>query len=134
MKKMTKVVFVLAMILASLGLTGCDKYTSSWSASLYVHSNTSSNAYMDFWTFKGTVAHTMKCKNESGVLSYSAKLEKGNAVIYVDYDGTKKELFKINGGEEVNSSLNTLKQGPVYVIVETDGVCENGKFYFDIKD
>ena len=134
MKKMTKIILILTMVLTSIGLTGCGKYISSWSATAYVHTNTSTYGYMNFWTFSGTEVHTMKCKNESGTLYYSATLEKGNAVIYVDYDGDKKELFKISDGGEVNSSLDITGKGTVYVIVETDGKCENGEFEFEIKD
>ena len=133
MKKMTKAILALVMVIASLSLTGCGKYTSSWSASAYVHSNTSTYAYMNFWTFKGTQVHTMKCKNETGTLIYSGKLEKGNVVVYVDYDGTKKELFRLSEGEEVSAALNDLKNGTVYVIFETDGKCENGEFEFEIE-
>ena len=131
--KITKVILALVMALATLSFTGCGKYTSSWSASAYVHTNTSTYAYMDFWTFKGTQVHTLKCKNESGTLTYSGKLEKGNVIVYVDYDGTKKELFRLGEGEEINSSLKYLKEGTVYVIFETDGKCENGEFEFEIE-
>ena len=82
--KITKVILALVMALATLSFTGCGKYTSSWSASAYVHTNTSSYAYMDFWTFKGTQVHTLKCKNESGTLTYSGKLEKGNVIVWRD--------------------------------------------------
>ena len=133
MKKIAKVTLIMITVLASLCLTGCGKYVSSWSASAYVHTNTSSYAYMDFGTFKGTQVHTLKCKNETGTLNYSGKLEKGNVIVYVDYDGTKKELFKLSDGEEINSSLKNLKEGTVYVIFETDGKCENGEFEFEIE-
>ena len=77
MKKIAKVTLIMITVLASLCLPGCGKYVSSWSASAYVHTNTSTYAYMDFWTFKGTQVHTLKCKNETGTLNYSGKLEKG---------------------------------------------------------
>ena len=54
-------------------------------------------------------------------------------IVYVDYDGTKKELFKLSDGEEINSSLKDLKEGTVYVIFETDGKCENGEFEFELE-
>ena len=79
------------------------------------------------------ILHTLKCKNETGTLNYSGKLEKGNVIVYVDYDGTKKELFKLSDGEEINSSLKDLKEGTVYVIFETDGKCENGEFEFELE-
>ena len=82
MKKIAKVTLIMITVLASLCLTGCGKYVSSWSASAYVHTNTSSYAYMDFWTFKGTQVHTLKCKNETGTLNYSGKLEKGNVIVW----------------------------------------------------
>ena len=121
------------LILMCFALTGCGKYISSWSASAYVHSNTSKLAYMDFGTFSGTQVHTLKVKEESGTLKYTAKLETGSATVYVDYDGEKKELFSIKDGESKEGSLKDLKEGKIYVIVETDGKCENGEFEFELE-
>ena len=101
---------------------------------MYVHSNTSHSAYMNFGTLNGTEVQTLKCKEETGTLKYSAKLDTGNATVYIDYDGEKKELFKIGAGEEIEDSFDGLKEGKIYVIVETDGKCEEGKFEFELEE
>ena len=134
MKTNYRMLIVIVMLFGMLCMTGCAKYTASWSASLYAHSNTSESASMSFWTFTGTEVQTLKCKDKTGTLKYSAKLEIGSATVYIDYDGEKKELFKIGAGEEIEDSFDGLKKGKIYVIVETDGKCEEGKFEFVIVE
>ena len=134
MKKNYKMWIITVMLIGTLCLTGCAKYISSWSATMYVHSNTSHSAYMNFGTLNGTEVQTLKCKEETGTLKYSAKLEIGSATVYIDYDGEKKELFKIGAGEEIEDSFDGLKEGKVYIIVETDGKCEEGKCEFEIEE
>ena len=134
MKTNYRMLIVIVMLFGMLCMTGCTKYTASWSASLYAHSNTSDSASMSFWTFTGTEVQTLKCKDKTGTLKYSAKLEIGSATVYIDYDGEKKELFKIGAGEEIEDSFDGLKKGKIYVIVETDGKCEEGKFEFAIVE
>jgi len=133
MKKKSLLLIIMVLTAASICLTGCGKYISSWSATMYVHSNTSDSAYMDFSTFNGTEVQTLKCKEETGTLKYSASLGVGKAVIYIDYDGEKKELFSISGGENIEESFAGLKKGKVYIIVETEDKCEDGKFEFEIE-
>ena len=134
MKKNYKMWIITVMLIGTLCLTGCAKYISSWSATMYVHSNTSHSTYMNFGTLNGTEVQTLKCKEETGTLKYSAKLDTGSATVYIDYDGEKKELFKIGAGEEIEDSFDGLKEGKIYIIVETDGKCEEGKFEFEIEE
>ena len=99
-----------------------------------VHSNTSSSSYMSFSSFNGTKTFKMNCNSASGgLLEYSAKLETGSATVYYDHDGNKTELFTIRGGEEIASTAVPVSQGPVYVIVETNEKCKEGKFDFNLK-
>lgn len=132
MKKIRMMAAVI-MLLMSFSLTGCGKYVASWSASAYAHSNTSDSAFMDFWTFKGTEVLNLQCKNEPGTLKYSAELKTGKATVYIDHDGEKKELFSIKDGENKEGSLPDLKEGKIYILVETDGKCENGEFNFELE-
>ncbi|MBR4344415.1 MAG: hypothetical protein IKP88_17235 [Lachnospiraceae bacterium] len=134
MKKIRVTVICIILVLVMGCFTGCSKYTSSWSASAFIHSNTPNNALMSFWKFSGTIVHTLVCKDSSKeVLNYSANLKKGKITVYYDDDGTKKELFTIKEGEEITSEILKLHEGTVYVIVETDGECENGELEFNIK-
>ena len=132
---MRKTLFaVLLALILLLCLAGCSKYSSHYSAVMSVSSNTSNNAYMSFSSFKGTRAFKMNCKSGSeGVLEYSGKLEVGSATVYYDNGGSKTELFSIKGGEKVETSALKVNPGTVYVIVETDGKCEEGRFDFSLR-
>jgi hypothetical protein len=132
---MRKTVFSLLLALMLLVcLAGCTRYSSHYSALMFVHSNTSHSSYMSFSSFNGTKTFKMNCNSASGgLLEYSAKLETGSATVYFDHDGKKTELFTIMGGEEIASTAVPVSQGPVYVIVETNEKCKEGKFDFNLK-
>ena len=68
-----------------------------------------------------------------GDLKYTASLESGNATIYYDYVGTKTELVSVSGGDELDDHGGYIEAGTVYVIVETDGKCQNGKIHIEIE-
>ena len=128
------VFFLLLALMLLLCLTGCSRYSSHYSAMILVHSNTTDSSYMSFSSFNGTKTFKMNCKSASGgLLEYSAKLESGSATVYYDHDGNKTELFSIRGGEEIASTAVPVSQGPVYVIVETNEKCKEGKFDFNLK-
>lgn len=115
-----------------LSLVGCSKYPSKYKAVGFVHSNESSSAFMDFYSFDGRIAFKLKSTGE-GDLKYSAKLESGSATVYYDFYGTKTELFSISSGDEINSHGGYIEAGTVYVIVETNGECQNGNFRFSLE-
>lgn len=128
--KKTLTVIVAAFML--LSLVGCSKYPSKYKAVGFVHSNESSSAFMDFYSFDGRIAFKLKSTGE-GDLKYSAKLESGSATVYYDFYGTKTELFSISSGDEINSHGGYIEAGTVYVIVETNGECQNGNFRFSLE-
>jgi hypothetical protein len=82
---------------------------------------------------KGSKVLKMKTKEEGKTLEYSGSLAEGKVTVYYDEDGTKKELFTISGGEKVENSITLQTKGRLYVIVETEGKSESGKFQFEIK-
>ena len=132
--KKRSLVFVFAVLLAML-LAGCSPYVSSYKALMMVTSNVSDSAYMSFSSLDGSNVFTLKAKQDGAVLKYSGEVAgSGAATVYYDDDGTKKELFKLGAGEKVDDSLTLPQAGKVYVIVETDGICEDGKFTFDIEE
>ena len=131
MKKVVTLIF--AAMFCLLCLAGCCPYKSSYKAVAFVHSNNEDSAKMNFSEFEGTIVFELKCKNASQAkLKYSAKLQKGNAQIYYDHDGTKKKLFSAREGEQVNGSVKGLTNETVYIIVETNGKCEDGEMTFEV--
>lgn len=131
---MKKHLFVLVIIVLSFFcFVGCVKYSSSYSAIASVRTNTSDTASYSFSSFKGRMVFKLKCKDGcSGQLSYSAKLDSGNLTVYVDHDGTKRELVSLKSGDNISSSVSGISKGTVYIIIETDGKCEEGSFRFDL--
>ena len=72
-----------------LSLAGCSKYSPKYKAVGFVHSNDSSSAYMNFYSFEGRMVFRLNSPGE-GAVKYSAKLESGTATVYYDYLGTSR--------------------------------------------
>lgn len=128
---MKKVLAVIVAVVLLLSFAGCGKYSSSYKAVAFVHSNESTSAFMSFYSFDGRMVFKLKSAGE-GDLKYSAKLETGSATVYYDYYGTRTELFSINSGDELDSHGGYIESGTVYVIFETNGECRNGEFHFSL--
>ena len=129
---MKRLLSLISSMIVLLLLAGCAKYSSSYNAVGFAHSNSSASAVMSFHSFDGTIVFKLKSHGE-GDLKYAAKLESGNVTVYYDYNGTKSELFSIGSGEKMDSHGGYVESGTVYVIVETGGECLNGEFSFSIE-
>ncbi len=129
--KMIKTVFAAAAASAVM-LTGCAKYTSSYSAVGFVHNNSSDSAFMDFYKFEGTMVFSLDY-GEGSRLVYSGKLESGTARIFYDSNGSKEKLFTLESGNEISSEMFLYGEETLYIIVETEDGCENGSLKFEVK-
>lgn len=78
MKRIIPLLVSAAMLLC---LSGCGRYSSSYKAIGFVHSNESNSAFMSFHSFEGRMVFKLKSDGE-GELKYSAKLEDGKASVY----------------------------------------------------
>ena len=133
MRKFVILVLSALLLLSCITLSGC-KYVSSFSATILVQSNTSDSGFMRFDSFTGTYVFKFKCTEESsGTLNYKAKLNSGHLKVYYDNDSEKKELFTLKSNETIESSIDSLKEGTIYVIVETDGKCQEGDLSFSLE-
>ena len=131
MKKILPILILISLCLVCLVcFAACSKYNSHYSAFLLITSNTSKSASIRFTSLNGTKVFKLK---SDGVLNYSAKLIGGSATVFYDYNGTKMELFSIGAGQEVGPASVNVTPGTVYVIVETNGKCEEGQFSFDVE-
>lgn len=127
------IAFAAALMLCALCMSGCSKYSSSYRAVGFVHSNVGSSAFMNFYTFEGRMAFTLRQQaNSSGMLKVNARLEDGSATVYYD-DGEKRELFSIGAGEALDTTYGPFDSSTVYILVETTQSCQNGEFSFEIE-
>ena len=134
MKRIFMTIIAAVCIAISVFTAGCSKYVSHYSAIGLVRTNTAHHASMSFSSFEGTNVCTLKVKDDGGKISYSANLEKGSAIVYYDFDGTKQELFTISAGESIDSALENMPKGNVDIIIETSEKCEEGRFEFTVSD
>lgn len=134
MRKPVVAVAVLLALVLVLCVSGCSRYNSHFRALLLITSDTSDSGYMKFSNFTGTKVFKFNCrKGALGDLEYSGFLEGGKATVYYDDGGEKTELFTLEGGQSEVNATAKVNPGTVYVIVETDGTCEEGKFSFKLR-
>ena len=131
MKLKTRLPLVAMFILICVCFNGC-KYVSSFSATVCIHSSSSDSGSIQFESLTGTYVFKMKPES-TNTLYYTAKLGSGSLKVYYDNDDEKKELFTLNSGEAKEFTLTPLKSGTLYVIIETNGKCENGDLSFSLK-
>ena len=131
MKLKTRLPLVAMFILICVCFNGC-KYVSSFSATVCIHSSSSDSGFIQFDSLTGTYVFKMKPES-TNTLYYTAKLGSGSLKVYYDNDDEKKELFTLHSGESADAFLTPLKSGTLYVIIETDGECENGDLSFSLK-
>ena len=134
MKKRSKRLLILVMALCALVLlSGCMKYSSSYKAGTLMNSNSHTSPFMEFSTFSGTMAYQLNTGNAATAkIEAKASLAGGSAKVWYD-DGTKKELFSISGGEEVEETYGPFESNTVYIIVESAGEMTGGSFHFTVK-
>ena len=125
---------LLALCLTACGITFTSSdHVSSYRATMLVRTETSGSARMSFMTLNGRIVFKLRSGGADAV-GASAKLETGSATVYYDAGGTKTEWFTVTAGEEVECSAGPLEKGTVYVIIETEGKCEEGNFRFEVSD
>ncbi len=126
---------VLFILLAGLAcLTSCTKYSSHYSAVMLVQTNTQKEASVHFSTLSGRMVLKMKSTSDSEQrLDYSVSLGEGSLSIKVDCAGTTTDLPGLNGGDSHSGNLDNIGVGTVYVIIETDGKCRDGKLEFTLE-
>ncbi len=140
MKKFFTVLLVVVLLTGCFTLSACDnKYLSRYNAtsmSKSVGFDLSATSYqLTFGKFNGVLS--FKLTNKSGseaTLFYSITLGDGSAKVYYDYADEKVELIDLSSQKVADSQLAKIPaRAKVYIIIESDGDCFNGKFYFDMQ-
>lgn len=130
MKKLS----LLATSAAALLLSSCSGYVSHWNARMFVHSNTSHSALMEFDEFSGLMVLNMRASEGNGsTLKYETKLGEGKFTIsYATDEKVAQEIFTIEGGQTKNDTWTVPAIGAFYLLVESEGTAKNGKFEFNL--
>ncbi len=136
MKKNVSVIMAVITLVLCFALSACaNKYVSRYNATLMVRTNTSNNALVTFDTFSGT--HVIKLKNNGAdevFITYEATLGEGNVKVYYDFNDEKLNLFEIESNGSVDSKTETFTGNKtIYIIIESDGECSDGKFSFVLE-
>lgn len=135
MKKILGVIIAVATLLLCITLSACGSgYSSGYSATMMVRTNTPDKATVSFGSFNGT--YVMELKNNGGeaFISYEATLEEGNIKVYYDFNGEKLSLFEIATDGSVEAKTETFTGNKtIYVIIESDGKCTEGRFSFTLE-
>ncbi|MCR5589898.1 MAG: hypothetical protein K6F73_00020 [Lachnospiraceae bacterium] len=130
---MKKKTLAIAVILCVICLSGCVSVASeSFSAVGFTHGNTKTSAFMEFKKFRGNMVFALE-PGEGGRIHCNADLEAGKITVYEKTDSGREELFKINAGEDVDTSFSS-DEAKITVIVETDEACENGNIRFEVEE
>lgn len=133
MKKVVSVIAVAVMIVLCFTLSACgNKYSSKYSATLLVQTNLSTEGSVSFGSFKGTnVIKFKKRGSEEVYITYVASLGEGKINVYYDYNDEKLNLFDISTNGNLEGRTETFSgDKTVYIIIESDGKCEDGRFEF----
>lgn len=123
---------VLAVLVLALGLAGCSKYVTHYSAIGHATTNDSDSASMSFMEFDGTEVFKLKCSGDQAAIRYSGQLKTGALSVYYDCGGEKQELFSLRSGDDVHGTGGELPKNTVYIIVETSEKCTNGALSFEV--
>ncbi|MCM1261038.1 MAG: hypothetical protein NC222_08880 [Staphylococcus sp.] len=121
----------LCFVLSACG----NKYVSKYSATLMVQTNTSNKATVSFDTFSGTYVIQLKNNGaDKGFITYEASLGEGNVNVYYDYNDEKISLFELKTNDSVAEKTEFFMGNKIiYIIIESDGKCNDGSFSFVLE-
>ncbi len=79
----------------------------------------------------------MKLKNNGAdevFITYEATLREGNIKVFYDFHDVKLNLFDIESDGSVDSKTETFTGNKtIYIIIESDGTCNDGSFSFVLE-
>ena len=127
---------IFALSAATLLLASCSSFNSHWTANMFIHSNNSHSAYMEFGEFDGLIVFDLRANDSNGMnLKYDLSLGEGSFTISYAYSEEKDdqgEIVKIADGEKKEDTFTLPKEGVFHLLVESEGKAKTGNFHFDL--
>lgn len=136
MKKFASVIVATVVVVLCFTLSACGtKYKSKYNAKLMAEEIKTNEASVSFDSFSGTYVIKFNDKGDNKVsISYKATLKEGNVKVYYDYNDEKLDLFAIGAAGSKEGKTEAFTRGnTIYVIIESDGNCGEGKFSFTLE-
>ncbi|MBD5092216.1 MAG: hypothetical protein HDT36_02395 [Clostridiales bacterium] len=136
MKKFASIIIAVLIVVLCFTLTACGtKYKSNCSSTAMVETKDSNSATVSFGTFSGRyVIKFNDTIKESTVITYNATLEEGSIKVYYDFGDEKLSLFEIGTDGSVEGKSEAFARNKtVYIIIESDGKCNECSFSFALK-
>ena len=135
MKKLARVIIAAAALALCFTLSACgNKYVSHYSAMLMVRENAPNKASVSFDSFSGTYVIIKNKSADEVFINYEATLGEGNIKVYYDFDGEKLNLFEIGANGSVDGKTEAFTGNKtIYIIIESDGECSDGRFSFALE-
>ena len=136
MKKFAKIIIATALLVLCFALSACgNSYSNNYSSTAMTTENTPTKASVSFDTFSGT--YVIKLRNtgdDEAVIAYNATLKQGNIEVYYDFNGEKLSLFEIGPDGSVKEKTEAFTgKKTIYIIIESDGKCNEGSFSFVLE-
>ncbi len=136
MKKFAGIIVAVMALVLCFALSACTNgYASNYSGTAIVTTRTSNETSISFGSFSGTCAMQLKNQGADEVyLTYEASLEEGNIKVYYDFNGEKLDLFEIGTDGSIKGKTEAFTGNKtIYVIIESDGTCNEGSFSFALE-
>ncbi|MBQ1870922.1 MAG: hypothetical protein II147_01910 [Lachnospiraceae bacterium] len=134
MKKRISLLLILVLILSTMSLTGCGKYSSSYTATMLVTTQDKTSASMHFSTFNGSKVFKLKTGDEDMSLRVYGKLEKGNVEVYCDFGKVLRQLLVMDDDSEFETSIDIPAKSTLYILIESKGEAQEGKYEFELTE
>lgn len=136
MKKFASIIIVIVMFVLCFALSACgNKYHSKYNSTLMVEEKTTNKASVSFDSFNGT--YVIKFRNTGSdkvCISYKAALKEGSFKAYYDFNDEKLDLFEIGADGSVEGKTEAFAGDKIiYIIIESDGKCNEGSFSFTLE-
>ena len=123
---------IILLVLLSFLLSSCENVSFNSEVAIGVAEfHTNKKATFSFSLYSGKKEYILNAKDNSR-LKYTGKIEEGSAIVYIDCDGEKKELYTIHSLEEIDSTFELKAKGSIIITIETTEKMKKGKFTFEI--
>ncbi len=133
MKHIDKFLLTIILLGLSLSLCACSKYQSHFLATGFVHSQSSTHAFMNFYRFKGRMVFSFTGDEERPEeLICTGHVKEGTIRVCFDRGEGLVEAFSLSSEKEPLRMSFDLPGEKMYIVVEAEDTAQNGELDFTV--